>query len=112
MGQTFSADTGSELAMSTWPDAVRALAGPLYARGLPVYCLPYYGSWLWAPLTAETDLTATLSTGEFIRMMCRRPHRGDGGPQCPPQLRRGLRAWWHAHAHALACAAPQRPPLH
>lgn len=71
LGQTFSADTGSELAMSTWPDEVRALASPLYARGLPVHCLPYYGSWLWAPLTAETDLAATLSTGEFIRMMRR-----------------------------------------
>jgi len=71
LGRTFAGDEGTELAMATWPDAVRALAAPLYARGLPVHCLPYYGSWLWAPLTANTDLAATLSTGEFIRMMRR-----------------------------------------
>ena len=69
--QTFPEDSGTESAMATWPDAVRALAAPLYARGLLVHCLPYYGSWLWAPLTADTDLAATLSTGEFIRMMRR-----------------------------------------
>lgn len=69
--QTFPEDAGSELAMATWPDSVRELAAPLYARGLPVHCLPYYGSWLWAPLTADTNLSATLTTGEFIRMMRR-----------------------------------------
>jgi len=71
LGQTFSEDAGSELAMATWPDSIRELAAPLYARGLPVHCLPYYGSWLWAPLSADSDLSATLSTGEFIRMMRR-----------------------------------------
>ena len=71
LSQTFSEDAGSELAMATWPDPIRELAAPLYARGLPVHCLPYYGSWLWAPLSADSDLSATLSTGEFIRMMRR-----------------------------------------
>ena len=34
-------------AMATWPAAVRALAAPLYAQGLPAHLLPYYGPWLW-----------------------------------------------------------------
>ena len=71
LGETAPGGDAAESAMATWPDAVRALASPLYARGLPVHCLPYYGSWLWAPLTADTDLSATLSTGEFIRLMRR-----------------------------------------
>lgn len=71
LGRRFSADGGTESAMATWPDHIRALAAPLYARGLPVHCLPYYGSWLWAPLDGDTDLAATLSTSEFIRMMRR-----------------------------------------
>ena len=54
--------------MSGWPADVVALATPLYARGVPVHCLPYYGRWLWEPLSAESDLAATLTTAEFIRM--------------------------------------------
>ena len=57
----------------TWPaigpDAVLDLALPLYARGLLVHCLPYYGRWLWDTITADTDLSATLSTAEFARLV-------------------------------------------
>ena len=55
--------------MSTWPDSVRDLALPLYARGLLVHCLPYYGRWLWETITVDTDLSATLSTAEFARLV-------------------------------------------
>ena len=55
-------------AMGGWPPDIRALADPLYGRGVPVHGLPYYGRWLWDPLTADTDLSATLTTGQFIRM--------------------------------------------
>ena len=44
------------------------MAVPLYERGLLVHCLPYYGSWLWEPLTAESDLSATLPTACFAAL--------------------------------------------
>lgn len=55
-------------AMATWPPSVRALAAPLYARGLLVHCLPYYGTWLWEPITASSDLAATLPTQRFAAL--------------------------------------------
>lgn len=67
LARSFPADQATPAAMATWPDAVRDLALPLYARGLLVHCLPYYGRWLWEPITPETDLSATLPTAEFAR---------------------------------------------
>ena len=55
-------------AMAGWPADIRALAAPLYDSGVPVHGLPYYGRWLWEPLTAASDLSASLSTGQFARM--------------------------------------------
>ena len=65
LAASFPHDAPTPSAMSTWPEEVRALALPLYAQGLLVHCLPYYGSWLWEPLTADSNLAATLSTQQF-----------------------------------------------
>jgi hypothetical protein len=54
--------------MAGWPADIRALAAPLYDRGVPVHGLPYYGSWLWEPLTADSDLSASLTTAQFTRL--------------------------------------------
>ena len=48
------------------PDFFRALAAPLYARGLPVQCLPVSGEWLCARLDATTDLAAEMQLSRFI----------------------------------------------
>ena len=69
LAAAFPEDSQTPSAMSTWPDSVRDLALPLYARGLLVHCLPYYGRWLWETITADTDLSATLSTAEFARLV-------------------------------------------
>ena len=55
-------------AMATWPEEIQALARPLYQRGLLVHCLPYFGPWLWRPLTADSDLTESVSTRQFARL--------------------------------------------
>jgi hypothetical protein len=39
-----------------WPADIQALAA-LYARGLPVHCLPIYGTWLFARLDTGSDLS-------------------------------------------------------
>lgn len=65
LAERFPRDTAHPGAMATWPPYIRALAAPLYERGLLVHCLPYYGSWLWEPLSADSDLTATLPTQRF-----------------------------------------------
>ena len=43
------------------------LARPLYARGLSVHLLPYYGPWLWEPIDAGFDLSRSCSTTQFLR---------------------------------------------
>ena len=40
LAERFPSDNTTPRAMSTWPDDVRALAIPLYERGLLVHCLP------------------------------------------------------------------------
>ena len=54
--------------MSTLPAKIHDLAIPLYERGLLVHCLPYYGSWLWDNLTADSDLAAVPTTRQFGRL--------------------------------------------
>ena len=54
-------------AMAGWPADIRATASLLYDQGVPVHGLPYYGRWLWEPLTAASDLSASLSTEQFSR---------------------------------------------
>ena len=68
LAERFPHDASTPGTMATWPDDVRALAVPLYELGLLVHCLPYYGSWLWEPLTAESDLSATLPTARFAAL--------------------------------------------
>ena len=90
--------------MSTWPAEVRDLAIPLYERGLSVHCLPYYGSWLWDTLTADSDLAAVPTTRQFGRLAQQvlaeagAPAAG-AGAQCRPQLP----AWGSGRA------GPRRP---
>ena len=55
-------------ALVTWPDDIRALANQLYPLGMPVHRLPIYGRWLFDDLSADTDLAATLSSQEFVRL--------------------------------------------
>jgi len=55
-------------ALATWPDDIRALANELYQLGMPVHRLPIYGRWLFDALSADTDLAATLSSQEFVRL--------------------------------------------
>ena len=43
------------------PESVRQLAGPLYALGLPVHCLPVCGAWQYARLGPSPDLGAAVS---------------------------------------------------
>jgi integrase len=54
-------------AIGTWPEELLALARPLYARGLSVHLLPYYGPWLWEPIDAGFDLSRSCSTTQFRR---------------------------------------------
>ena len=63
---SFPNDRSVPSAMSAWPPSVRDEALPLYSRGLLVHCLPYYGTWLWAPLTVNSDLSQTLTTSQFV----------------------------------------------
>jgi hypothetical protein len=65
LAESFPLDSPTPGAMATWPPEIRTLALPLYEQGLLVHCLPYYGSWLWEPLTADSNLAATLSTQQF-----------------------------------------------
>ena len=65
LAASFPTDAPTPLAMATWPQEIRELALPLYRQGLLVHCLPYYGSWLWEPLSADSNLAATLSTQQF-----------------------------------------------
>ena len=51
-----------------WPTDIQALAAPLYARGLPVHCLPIYGTWLFARLDADSDLAEAVPYTQFMRM--------------------------------------------
>ena len=69
LASSFPTDRAVPSAMSTWPACVRdaSEALPLYDRGLLVHCLPYYGTWLWAPLTVDSDLSQTLTTSQFVR---------------------------------------------
>ena len=66
LASSFPNDRAVPSAMSTWPACVRDEALPLYDRGLLVHCLPYYGNWLWAPLTVDSDLSQTLTTSQFV----------------------------------------------
>ena len=59
--------TGAE-ALSTWPADVRSQADRLYAAGIAAHRLPIYGRWLFDDLNAGSDLAATLSTQEFVRL--------------------------------------------
>ena len=54
-------------AMGTWPRSVQELARPLYAQGLPVHMLPYYGPWMWEPIDDGFDLSRSCTTGQFVR---------------------------------------------
>jgi hypothetical protein len=51
-----------------WPADSQALATPLYARGLPVRCLPIYGTWLFACLDTGSDLSEAVPYNHFMRM--------------------------------------------
>ena len=51
-----------------WPESVRQPAGPLYALGLPVHCLPVYGVWQYARLGPSSDLGSAVSYHQFIRL--------------------------------------------
>ena len=51
-----------------WPADIQALAAPLYVRGLPVHCLPIYGTWLFARLDAGSDLSEAVPYNQFMRM--------------------------------------------
>ena len=42
---------------ANWPQDIQLLAAPLYARALPVHCLPIYGTWLFARLDAASDIS-------------------------------------------------------
>jgi hypothetical protein len=54
---------------ANWPADIQALAtAPLYARGLPVHCLPIYGTWLFARLDAGSDLSEAVPYNQFMRM--------------------------------------------
>lgn len=53
------------VALSTWPADIQDLARPLYDLGLPVHMLPYFGPWLWEPITSETDLARCSTTAQF-----------------------------------------------
>ena len=77
--------------MGTWPDDIHALAVPLYERGRLVQRVPYYGCWRGAPLTVDTDLAVTLSTGRFGRLPGDVPAEGGVLPSGvgAPSLRRG-----------------------
>ena len=66
LARSFPNDRAVPSAMATWPACVRDEALPLYDRGLLVHCLPYYGTWLWAPLTVDSDLSQTLTTSQFV----------------------------------------------
>jgi hypothetical protein len=50
------------------PADIQALAVPLYARGLPVHCLPIYGTWLFARLDAGSDLSEAVPYNQFMCM--------------------------------------------
>jgi hypothetical protein len=65
LAESFPLDSPTPGAMAPWPQEIRALALPLYEQGLLVHCLPYHRSWLWEPLTADSNLAATLSTQQF-----------------------------------------------
>ena len=64
----FPRDAPNPDAMTAWPPDIQALARPLYERGLLVHCLPYFGTWLWQPLSVDTDLSETVSTRQFARL--------------------------------------------
>lgn len=66
LARSFPSDRSVPSAISAWPPSVRDEALPLYSRGLLVHCLPYYGTWLWAPLTVNSDLSQTLTTSQFV----------------------------------------------
>jgi hypothetical protein len=65
LAAVFPADVPDPDALSAWPADVSSVASALAHRGLLVHRLPYYGPWLWEPLSAELDLSRTLSTGQF-----------------------------------------------
>lgn len=58
-------------AMRTWPPPVLEAANALYAKGLPVHCLPVFGRWLVDDLVAETDLSAPVPYNAFLRSIRR-----------------------------------------
>jgi integrase len=55
-------------ALATWPPPIPALASRLYAVGLQAHALPLFGRWLFEELSADSDLLAVPSTGEFQRL--------------------------------------------
>ena len=57
-----------EREFANWPDDIRALATPLYTVGLPVHCLPIFGTWLFARLDADSDLSEAVPYHQFMRM--------------------------------------------
>jgi hypothetical protein len=64
----FPRDRPQPSALSTWPEEIQALARPLYQRGFLVHCLPYFGPWLWEPLTAQSNLLESLTARQFPRL--------------------------------------------
>jgi integrase len=51
-----------------WPADSQALAAALYARGLPVHCLPIYCTWLFARLDTGLDLSEAVPYNQFMCM--------------------------------------------
>ena len=55
-------------ALASWPAPIPELAARLLAAGLMAHALPVFGRWLFEPLDPTSDLTESLSTGEFARL--------------------------------------------
>ena len=100
--------------MGTWPDDIHALAVPLYERGRLVQRVPYYGCWRGAPLTVDTDLAVTLSTGRFGRLPGDVPAEGGVLPSGvgAPSLRRGGAAELAHGGVSFPSRAPRFRALH
>ncbi len=59
--------TGSK-ALAIWHDAIRVLAGRLYAASIAAHCLLGFRRWRFDDLNAGSDLTAAPSTIEFAQL--------------------------------------------
>ena len=56
---------------AAWPEALRALAAPLYELGMPVHCLPSYGQWQHERLHALSDLREPVPRSVFLGLSSR-----------------------------------------